>query len=648
METPLPDANRALTFRALCIGAVAAALINAVAPYSEWVVRSTYMTTSYFPLGLVFAFILVVAVLNPLIKLFRRSSGLREDELGVIYLMLLAAVSVPTYGITGYVISIAASPFYFATTENRWADFLLPHIPRGIALREGDALTYFFEGLPPGRDIPWGAWTGPLCWWTPLIVAILMFSTCLVALFRKQWVERERLNFPLAEVPLEMLRGADDDRLLPRFMRSRLFWAGFVLSIFRIVWNIPGYFQPQWASIPLIVLNLPRGPIFPGIWTYVSFWLIGLCYFVNVDVIFSVWFFYLFNTMETILFNRTGFSIGASETYSIDPSTLAWQGFGAFAAMVAGGVWVARSHLKDAFRKAFRGDPSVDDTGEILSYRAAVFGLLFSALFILLWLNAVGISLPAALLLLLSVAVIYLGLTRITVEGGLVFVRSPLVPQAFPLYTLGPGNLSGSTMAGLALSYGWACDPIAIFMPSGANAARIHSDRRFPRRTYVVAIALALAVSLVVSFYGSLKLAYAFGGYNFGEWVFTGGGRVPYDTMVQKIRAAEGVGVGRLGFMALGALVTLGLTAMRHRFIWWRFHPIGFSVASVGQVRLSVLSLFLAWLVKMTLLRVGGLILYNRARPFFVGLVLGHFTGAGLSFLIDVIWFRGQGHSLYW
>lgn len=163
-----------------------------------------------------------------------------------------------------------------------------------------------------------------------------------------------------------------------------------------------------------------------------------------------------------------------------------------------------------------------------------------------------------------------------------------------------------------------------------------------------MAIALALAVSLVVSFYGSLKLAYAFGGYNFGEWVFTGGGRVPYDTMVQKIRAAEGVGVGRLGFMALGALVTLGLTAMRHRFIWWRFHPIGFSVASVGQVRLSVLSLFLAWLVKMTLLRVGGLILYNRARPFFVGLVLGHFTGAGLSFLIDVIWFRGQGHSLYW
>jgi hypothetical protein len=352
---PCPSrTNRALTFRALCIGAIATVAINVVAPYSEWVVRSTYMTTSYFPLGLVFAFILVVVVLNPLLKLFRRRSGLREDELGVIYIMLLAAVSVPTYGITGYVISIAASPFYFATTENRWADFILPHIPRGVTLREGDPLTHFFEGLPPGRAIPWGAWAGPLCWWTPLIVATLTFSTCLIALFRKQWVERERLNFPLAEVPLEMMRASDDDRLLPRFMRSRLFWIGFALSIFRIVWNIPGYFLPHWTSIPLIILNLPRGPIFPGIWAYVSFWLIGLCYFVNVDVILSVWFFYLFNTAETILFNRMGFTIGASETYSIDPSTLAWQGFGAFAAMVAGGVWVARGHLRDAFRKAFR------------------------------------------------------------------------------------------------------------------------------------------------------------------------------------------------------------------------------------------------------------------------------------------------------
>ena len=39
--------------------------------------------------------------------------------------------------------------------------------------------------------------------------------------------------------------------------------------------------------------------------------------------------------------------------------------------------------------------------------------------------------------------------------------------------------------------------------------------------------------------------------------------------------------------------------------------------------------------------------LYNSAKPFFVGLVVGHFSGAGVSFIIDALWFRGQGHSLY-
>ena len=93
--------------------------MNLMAPYSEWVVRSTYMSTNYFPLGLAFSFIMVIVLVNPVMKLV--SGGLSANELGVVLMMLLAAVSVPTYGITGYVISVSASPFYFSTTENGWA-----------------------------------------------------------------------------------------------------------------------------------------------------------------------------------------------------------------------------------------------------------------------------------------------------------------------------------------------------------------------------------------------------------------------------------------------------------------------------------------------------------------------------------------------
>jgi hypothetical protein len=113
------------------------------------------------------------------------------------------------------------------------------------------------------------------------------------------------------------------------------------------------------------------------------------------------------------------------------------------------------------------------------------------------------------------------------------------------------------------------------------------------------------------------------------------------------MQAGEGITKGRLLFLGLGALATVALTYLRHRFPWWRLHPIGFSIASVGQVRWTVLSLFAAWVVKVLVVRFGGLVLFNRLKPFFIGLVVGHFTGAGLSFVIDAVWFRGQGHNLY-
>ena len=636
-----------MTPKALAIGVLVVIAVNLLAPFSEWIVRSTLLTTNYFSLGLAALFIFVVVVLNPVLKTVKREGGLTGDELGVVYTMLLAAVSVPTYGVTGYVISVSASPFYFATTENGWGEFIHDYVPLWAVPGGGRAVAWFFEGLPPGATIPWGVWIMPLFWWGSVIVATLMLCTCLIAVFRKQWVDKERLNFPLVDVPLAMMDGAEDGRILPKFMRSRLFWIGFAIAAGKIAWNVPGYFFEGWPSIPAIRLSIPGGQVWPGISTNFSLPLVGITYFVNVDVIFSVWFFNLFNMAEIALFNRTGFTIGTSEVYSVSPAALAWQGFGAFTAIVLGGVWVAREHLRGVWRTALGKADGVSDHDEIMGYRTALIGIALCVVYILFWLTRIGIHPGVALLLLFAVITLYLGLTRIVIEGGLVFVRGPLVPQAYAMHLIGPADLTGSTMTGLGLSYGWACDPIATFMPFGANAARVHSERQFPRGVYLTAVGLALGISLIVSFYFSLKLAYASGAYNFGEWVFRRGGQVPYDTVVAKIKAAETLKFGHFAFLGIGALVTVLLTYLRHRFAWWRLHPIGFSIASVGQVRWTLLSLFVAWAIKTLLIRFGGLMLYNGAKPFFVGLVVGHFSGAGVSFIIDALWFRGHGHSLY-
>ncbi len=39
--------------------------------------------------------------------------------------------------------------------------------------------------------------------------------------------------------------------------------------------------------------------------------------------------------------------------------------------------------------------------------------------------------------------------------------------------------------------------------------------------------------------------------------------------------------------------------------------------------------------------------LYRQERPFFLGLILGYFSGIAAANTSDFIWFNGQGHWLY-
>ena len=69
----------------------------------------------------------------------------------------------------------------------------------------------------------------------------------------------------------------------------------------------------------------------------------------------------------------------------------------------------------------------------------------------------------------------------------------------------------------------------------------------------------------------------------------------------------------------------------------------GWAGLSVNNV---IFAIFLAWAIKSIVLRIGGIRAYRAGRPFFIGLIMGHFVGAGISFVVDMIWFPGQGHSI--
>ena len=117
---------------------------------------------------------------------------------------------------------------------------------------------------------------------------------------------------------------------------------------------------------------------------------------------------------------------------------------------------------------------------------------------------------------------------------------------------------------------------------------------------------------------------------------------------VNAMKAKAPPDLARLTFLGIGAAVMFLLTVVRYRVPWWPLHPLALPVGICSySTNFCVFSIFLGWLAKWVLLKFGGNALYKAGRPFFLGIILGFFVGVGVSFVIDVIWFPGHGHSLY-
>jgi hypothetical protein len=44
----------------------------------------------------------------------------------------------------------------------------------------------------------------------------------------------------------------------------------------------------------------------------------------------------------------------------------------------------------------------------------------------------------------------------------------------------------------------------------------------------------------------------------------------------------------------------------------------------------------------------GGMSLYKRIKPFFLGMIVGYAMGLLVTMVVDIIFFPGKGHNLYY
>lgn len=81
----------------------------------------------------------------------------------------------------------------------------------------------------------------------------------------------------------------------------------------------------------------------------------------------------------------------------------------------------------------------------------------------------------------------------------------------------------------------------------------------------------------------------------------------------------------------------------RQRLPWWPLHPIGFPIAAVDLMYYTVTSVFVAWLIKVIVLRYGGVNLSRRTQGVFLGMIAGQMLTVGIWLTID--YFTGHTNN---
>jgi len=628
--------SKGLTWRSFLIGISSAIVINLWLHYAELVLGGeqghTALANTSIPVG-AFSSLFALVVVNLLVTRLLPGLALRRAELLVIYIMTTVATVLSSSGGLHFLIPTITAAHYFASDTNGWSTLFHRFIPDWLAQTNKDALDKFYKG---NAVLPIGEWWTQIAVWMGFLFVFSCATLCLAILLRKQWVENEKLPFPTVVMPLEMTREGTP------ILRNKLFWeataATFLLGTLNTLHvnipNVPGLevrglkLIQVFANPPWNALNNTRVTFFP--------FAIGIGFLLSTEVLFSTWFFYVLTRMQLVLTAATGINEGAPAGVQSMFPYLPYQGAGAFLGLAVAGIWLGRKHFVQLVRKAFpSGGGTMDD--ESRTYRWAFIGLIvcFFALVGFTMLSGARFFVGFAMVLLILLYLI--AATRIRAETGNAWPVGPEI-DGFRLMMTAMGTQFYTAADLTALTYvrdaTGSQDFRGVCMPHQLDALKMADSTGANYKGVIWAMLMAVAIGVTVSFVTALAIWTKFGALAKTDIWRSYHGLNAFTALENSLRNPQPTDWRGMGGVLAGALVTLALMFLRTRYASWPFHPVGYAMANTWTMSYSWMPFFIAWLAKVLIVRFGGLRLYRRTLPIFLGLIVGDFLHGGLYTLI--------------
>jgi len=543
--------------------------------------------------------------------------------------MLTIAAALGAVDFLATLLSLLGHGAYFATADNGWTRFT-PFLPTWLTVTDTVALKPYYEGgstlFTPTHLAAWGP---PLAAWGGFVLVLLYVMTCVNTLVREPWMHAERLGFPIIQLPLALT----DER--GTLFQSRWFWGGLALVA---AWDVlcgisfvdprfpafgmNGFDVGQWfPNPPWSAIGYQSGKALPvGIYPFV----IGLGYLLPTDLLFSCWVFFLVTRVEQVGVNALGFQADTAARWPY----LEAQSFGAYAAVCAAALWGARRHLRWVWEQ-------LDVPG---GYRRALVGILLGSVFLVAFAVRAGMPPVVAVAFFVVYGVIAFAITRMRVELGapahdLHFIG----PSQTLYYLLGSEALGPQALTSLTVFYWFNRAYRSHPMPSLIETEVGVRMAGGSPRGLVAALLLAALVGGASYCAQILEASYHLGAAaKIRAWGSLGSGNEAYSRLASWLSLAVPPDRREVGGVVVGFTVAAGLSLLRQRVVGFPLHALGYALAGGFSMMWSWLSLFLAWAIKLTVLRYGGLRLWRSAVPFFFGVIVGDFLVGGLWSLVGI------------
>jgi len=573
--------------------------------------------------------LLVLSLLNIGIKKFSDRTLFKRGELSIIYIVLSIASGIGGHSMMQILPPMLGHPFWFATEENDWKNLFWNHVPSWLSVNDKSVLKGYYEGGPLYNIQHLKVWIIPIATWSVFIFVVLLIMLCINIIIRRQWVENEKLSYPIIQLPLEMTS--------PNFFSNRMMWIGFtIVAIIDIINGlhflfptIPKVFSKRYnialSSPPFNAMgNLPFA-MYPFV--------IGLGFLIPLDLSFSCWLFFWFWKLQLLLGNAIGLRSLPGFPY------INSQAVGGYIGVTLIAIYTSRKHLLGICKQFFVAEKSLGNSGDTMSYRTTIIVLLGGILFLIIFCHQAGISITVTIVFFILFFLISLGITRMRAElGAPVHDIHYTGPEEIMIWAVGTQKLGAANLTGLSFFWFLTRTHYSHVMPHQLEGFKLSTSTGISQKQVTFAMVLAAGVGILSAFWVLLHIPYQMGALTRIPFpTVSAFGREPWSRLESWLINPSPANYPETLFLGIGILFTFFLMFMRMKFFWFPLYPAAYAVTNSWGIHNIWFCLFLAWVVKLVTLRFFGLKTHQKATPFFLGLILGEFTVGCLWTIVGIL-----------